>query len=312
MLRGRSHLPPLGPHIATAPCVQPSSRAASAVQKSVVSLVVATIGRVVELERLMTSLAALRDPALQVVVVDQNMDDRLETLFTRFGCDLWLEHLRSERGLSHARNVGLRRVSGDIVAFPDDDCWYPRGVVQGVREYFYSHPAADGVAGRAVDETGGDVGGRWLRGGGPITRSKIWRQAISYTIFLKRDLTEAVGGFDESLGVGAGTPWESGEETDYLLRAMDLGFAICYEPALTIYHPKRDEAAGYVNVRRTIGYARGMGRVMRKHRYPILLLARAAAASLAGACLALFSRDTGKARVRWARAIGRLEGWRGR
>ena len=43
---------------------------------------------------------------------------------------------------------------------------------------------------------------------------------ISFTIFLRRRVVERVGEFDETLGVGAGTPYGSCEESDYLIRAV--------------------------------------------------------------------------------------------
>ena len=40
--------------------------------------------------------------------------------------------LRSARGLSRARNAGLAHVEADLVAFPDDDCVYPPGLLERV------------------------------------------------------------------------------------------------------------------------------------------------------------------------------------
>ena len=53
-----------------------------------------------------------------------------------------------------------------------------------------------------------------------LTDDNLWNRAISFTIFLRRDVVEAVGPFDEELGLGSGRPWASGEETDYLIRAV--------------------------------------------------------------------------------------------
>ena len=66
---------------------------------------------------------------------------------------------------------------------------------------------------------------RWDSGGGPIDRQSIWRRAISYTVFLRREMVESAG---DSPGArcGSGTPWGSGEETDYLLRALAEGFSV--------------------------------------------------------------------------------------
>ena len=103
------------------------------------SLVVATVDRVAELERLLASLEAQSFQDFEVLVVDQNEDERLAPVMARHP-RLRLSHLRSERGVSRARNVGLRAAQGEIVAIPDDDCWYPENLLASVAEWFQSHP----------------------------------------------------------------------------------------------------------------------------------------------------------------------------
>ena|SRR5208337_53067 len=96
-----------------------------------ISLVVATVDRVAELERLFVSLDAQSYRDFEVIVVDQNPDDRLLPVLQQH-TDLAILHLRSGRGLSHARNVGLLAAQGDILAVPDDDCWYPEQLLHCV------------------------------------------------------------------------------------------------------------------------------------------------------------------------------------
>ena len=54
-------------------------------------------------------------------------------------------------GLSRARNVGLKAVTGEIIAFPDDDCWYPDGLLQKVVAEFRDQTSLDGLTGRSED-----------------------------------------------------------------------------------------------------------------------------------------------------------------
>src|SRR4029078_4597421 len=48
-----------------------------------------------------------------------------------------------------------------------------------------------------------------------------------------------VGPFDERLGLGSGTPWSSGEELDYVLRAIRSGARVVYDPAVRVTHARR-------------------------------------------------------------------------
>jgi hypothetical protein len=86
------------------------------------------------------------------------------------------------------------------------------------------------------------------------------------TLFLRRT---GIGGlrFDESLGRGARTPWGSGEGTDFVLRLLERGDRVFYDPSLTVVHPPRVPPYGRKANLRAYDYGRGMGRVLELHRY---------------------------------------------
>src|SRR5271166_2242893 len=102
------------------------------------SLIIATLGRVTELDRLLASLDRQTYKDFEVIVVDQNLDDRLLPLL-REHKRLSIHRLRSSAGLSRARNAGMRAAKGDIFCFPDDDCWYPDQLLAIVSEWFEMH-----------------------------------------------------------------------------------------------------------------------------------------------------------------------------
>ena len=54
-----------------------------------------------------------------------------------------------------------------------------------------------------------------------MKRSVWWAQ--SSMVFMRRKVRDAIGLLNESLGVGSDTKYQSGEETDYFLRAMQAG-----------------------------------------------------------------------------------------
>ena len=127
-------------------------------------------------------------------------------------------------------------------------------------------------------------------------------------MFLRVDLISRVGDFDEQLGLGSGFPWSSGEETDYLIRALDAGARIEYDPELLVEHaPNRREL-------RAIGARDGasVGYLLRKHRYPRSVLARMFARPVGGALLAIARRDSQSAHFHVATFRGRLAGYRTR
>ncbi len=91
------------------------------------SLIVATIARTDELRRLLVSLTQQEFSDYEVILVDQNEDDRIQNVIVEFTDRLTLIRISSPKGASRARNSGLPKASGEIIAFPDDDCWYSPG-----------------------------------------------------------------------------------------------------------------------------------------------------------------------------------------
>lgn len=174
-----------------------------------ISLVLATKTRVEEFDKCMRSLARQAYADVELIVVDQNEDDRLKNFLTALPFPV--VHLRwSQSGAARARSVGLAAATGEIIGFPDDDCWYPDDLLARVAEFFARNPAADGLTGRSEDGEGNPSGGSFSMQPGPVTMGNVWKTGIAYTIFLRAPVCAAVGTFDEELGVGAGTRygWE--------------------------------------------------------------------------------------------------------
>lgn len=66
------------------------------------------------------------------------------------------------KGLSHARNIGLQKVTGDIVGFPDDDCWYDDTTLELVEKTFRKQDY-DGITGTPIDKFGGVLINNFLK-----------------------------------------------------------------------------------------------------------------------------------------------------
>ena len=266
-------------------------------------LVVATTGRSDELAVFLDSVEAQEFERLRVIVVDQNDDERVAPIVR--GRSVGVSHVRSERGLARARNVGLKLVDADLVAFPDDDCVYPEGLLARVAGRFHSDRELDGLAGRAADAEGRSSAS-WKTDSATLTDDNLWNRANAATIFLRRDLVGRIGDFDERLGLGSGEPWSSGEETDYLIRAVRAGARIEYDPDLVVVHEVRPDDA-------LVGRRDGasVGYLLRKHRYPPHVLARMLLRPLGGIARALADRDVPRARYYLASVGGRIRGYTG-
>ena len=275
------------------------------------SLVVCTVDRTEVLSHLFASLASQSRKDFEVVLVDQNPHRELLSMVAEWSVrGLRIVHISSERGLSHSRNQGLKRVQGDYIGFPDDDCWYPSTLVDDLASRLLSNSHWSGIAGRTISPDGADSCGRWLPTGGEMSRKAVWNQANSTSMFLRRDLIEKVGDFDESLGVGAKSPWLAGEETDYLIRALDLGYRLRYCPDIRIFHPKNERGTPS-SLMKARGYGRGIGRVLKKHSFGLRKFSMFCLRPLAGATMKAVTGDLGTSQYYLQSLLGRVEGYTG-
>lgn len=247
-----------------------------------VSLIVSTIGRPAELGRLIDSLEAQRTAAetFELVVVDQSADQRCLTYLERRQPQLLWRGTRSEPGVSVGRNLGAEMARGRLLAFPDDDCWYHPSTVATALALTDAEESTIRT-GRLLTADGQPSMLRWPSAPVQLDRFGVWRAALSSTMFIPAELFEALGAFDEELGVGARTPWQAGEDTDLLLRAIAAGAEVWFEPAIMVHHDEHDPT-GPTHALKMRHYGQGIGRVLAHHRFPqryvAWLMARKAAA----------------------------------
>jgi glycosyltransferase involved in cell wall biosynthesis len=224
------------------------------------SLIVATLDRPLELENLLNSLVLQTFKNFEVIIVDQSKSDSSLIVAEKFFESLDIIYLHSEiLALSHARNLGISKFSGEIVAFPDDDCQYDQNVLESINYFFEKNKYIQlATCNSRVSEFSNDKYHDSPSEICKISQWNIFKVAISYTIFLKLESNIGLS-FDEQFGVGA--KYGSAEETDMLIRLLNSGIKGIYLPHITIYHPNNKLQSPEKGFR----YALGFGALHRKH-----------------------------------------------
>jgi len=229
------------------------------------SLVLATIGRTQEVNHFLEHLAAQSYQEFELIVVDQNKDGRLISVLAPYQERFPVLHLRKiPRGASKARNIGLKHASGDIIAFPDDDCWYPPKLLEEVEAFFRNNPHVD-----AVVPDGGHNRSliAWLMNlvyRGKPKRVSYFSMPGTVDLFLRRKVVDVVGAFDERLGPGAPTNLIGAEDWDYVIRIMKSGFTIRRAPTIP-----RVQFIRIFDAKKAYHYGISAGYVWRKHALPM-------------------------------------------
>lgn len=273
-----------------------------------VSLILATYGRAEELARAVDSFMAQTDREFELIVVDQNPDDRLVPYVQKArqgGLDVL--HVRMDKpGLSAARNRGIALARHGILAFPDDDCWYEPDTIARVRQAFAANPDLRGIIGCWVEQAGVKAPAHPY-----FLDQQAWRQfrgghASSISLFLDRGLFQSLGGFDERFGVGQW--YGAAEETDFILHALASDARLQYRPGVRVHHAFAAHPVGSLPTlcRNARLRNRGTGAIYAKHRLSPWVIVRGFTAPV----LASFIRGQGAAAARGLfTGLGRIEGY---
>ena len=220
-------------------------------------------------------------------------------------------HLRFPRsGASCARNRGFVYSRGDILFWPDDDCWYPPELLERAVSSFDRRPDLSGLIGTLFDKEGG-AHSRWVpHRNKRATLFDAFILGAEPAIILRRPVFELLGGFDEQIGTGAQSPWGAGEGTDLCVRAINKGAHFEVNPTLVIYHaapviisndPQQRQKGKY--------YARGMGAVLKKNHLNTAFSIRYLLTYIRALLWNSIRLQRAEARFHWNRLSGLIEGW---
>ena len=184
-----------------------------------------------------------------VMIVDDSDEDRTKKICEDHAVDL--EYVRPEisENLPHARNVGIGKADGEIVAFVDDDVRFYDGWVDEVVEAFENNEEAGAVGGPALEFEDGEPKKTILNSTenqnvvtekGFITdKSTRWVPEDTVetdtlrgaNMAFQKSVLEQVGGFDEEY---IGNSFR--EDTDICVRLKRRGYRIIYNPEAKIEH----------------------------------------------------------------------------
>lgn len=224
------------------------------------SLIIATLNREKEIDEFLISIEKniYNLDQVEIIIVDQNDKINLENIIKKNEKKMNITHIKSkEKGLSKNRNIGIKKSTGEIIAFPDDDCKYLENTLKKVEELFEQNKEMEILMGRIVDEQGKDCLKKWSRKEEIINEKNFVNKISSITIFMKNKGIL----FDEKLGVGGIFP--SAEDADYIFQNMKRCKKAFYSPEIIVFHPKATK--DNFNYKKAYEYGLGFGAFCRKN-----------------------------------------------
>lgn len=223
-----------------------------------VSVIVCTRDRPQDLRVALPAILASDFRDFELVIVDQSVGEETSQIVNEAAArDPRVRHYRDRgKGLSRARNVGVRETTGDLIVFTDDDCepehdWLGT-IVQALREDETAAAAFGSVMPAPCDPSAGFIVGYLPKRRQRLTGrlAKMRDQGIGANMALRRQPLVESGLFDEMLG--AGGYFASMEDQEITYRLLRCGHAVLHVPeSRVLHHGFRDWESGSPLMRRT-------------------------------------------------------------
>ena len=263
------------------------------------ALCIATVGRITELDRLLTSLEQQTCTNFHIYLADQNAPGTLDAMLQKHAGLQMTRILLPSRGVSIARNALLSLVEDEnILIFPDDDCWYAPDTLAQVAEAFQRHPQAGTVMGKSIDASPASPCGQ----DAPVSQIGTFKHGETYLQFFRAEVVKDLR-FDPQLGPGTGLPYGCGEDTDYLLEAHKRA-PVWRCPSIRVFHPSPDTHVP--SDAKIASYAAGRMYLLKKHAFPLWFRCANVLYPLCMLPLDALRKGHKAARYRWRMFVERL------
>ena len=226
-----------------------------------VSLVLATLGRDLELVDFLKSLLSQTYKDFELIIIDQNKDGKIDDIVGLFNERFDVKHKKVDFvGNARARDYGISLATGSIIAFPDDDCIYDRTVLKKVVTEFKRRKNISILVAGSYDYSSGQFSiGVNSRKAGYFSRFRM--MGVEFTQFFDRNRLDGKQFYlDHDFGIGS--KYSGAEGFELLYRLLRAGSTAFYTPDIKIYHPDKDHYK--LGTGRMLMYSTGIGAYIRK------------------------------------------------
>jgi O-antigen biosynthesis protein len=197
-------------------------------------------------------LAVQDYPDYEVIVIDDGSTDDTAAIAARYDVRLASQ---KNKGLSAARNQGMRHATGEIIAYIDDDA-YPDPDWLRYIAWTYMRYGVDGAGGPNLPPSGdGEMADLVaLAPGGPnhvLISDTVAEHVPGCNSTYRTEALRAIGGYDTRFRT-------AGDDVDVGWRIQQNGGTIGFSAGAMVWHHRRTTARGYFKQQRGYGYAEAL------------------------------------------------------
>ena len=227
-------------------------------QEYKISLITTSLNNDNNLIRLFNSLNNQTIPKeyFEIILIDQSNNTRFHYLIDQFKHLQIKYFVHNIDSLSKIRNYGILNSKGNILAFPDDDCWYYPTTLNDVLFFFNSSKQCNSLTGRIYDtKNKKNIVKKWPIFSTKINKFNYYFLSSATTLFTKNKIL-----FNEKLGPK--TKFGSCEDVQFFYDLLKFN-NFYYSPTINVMHP--DMIAYEKTLTKSYNYGMGFGYFIRNN-----------------------------------------------
>lgn len=272
------------------------------------SIIIPTIGRKNELNSLLKSIVDCGlELTTEIIIIDQNPIGFLDEMLDEFRAVLNINHqIVSFKGLSKAKNFGVKIAKGEYFSFPDDDCKIFSDTYSIAFKTIETENV-DVVFGRCIDVNGNDSVLKFKKESYFLNTKNMLGGFVEATGVINKSIFEQGFYFDENMGAGCFHGAEEGY--DWLYRILtNSNLKAFYNPEVKFYHPQVLLDKGTTQaLKRVFTYSCGKAYLCKKHHFYFRYIKRLFLIMISVPFYVIINRK--KARYYFVEILGLLSGF---
>jgi len=204
-------------------------------QKYKFSIICATIGKYNQINKLCKSLDRQIYKNFELIICDQNKNNHNKNYIITYK-NLNIKFIKTKKGISRARNKGIQLSRGEFLIFLDDDIIVERNYLNKINNLL-TKKRHNIIAYKVVDLKNNTLLNYPKKNCYLSNDYQIFNSisSVSFVIDSKYRIF-----FTENLGLGSKNIYQSGEETDFIFKAVKkLNYKIYFDKSIRVIHLRK-------------------------------------------------------------------------
>ena len=239
----------------------------------------------------------------ELIICDQNRHDN-NKIVKKIYKNLKIKFIKSSVGLSKARNKGISISKGNFLIFLDDDITFKENYLKKINDLL-NKKNHEIIAYKVIDKLNRPLLNYPKKNCDLENLSQVFNSisSVSFVISNKKRIF-----FDNKIGLGSNNIYQSGEETDLIIRAKrEFKYKIFYSKSIKVIHDN-ERITLKNNIKKSFLYGCGWSYVVKKNNLSFNFTTRSILKISLNFCYHILSLNFNKTLQSLFTILGRIYG----